>query len=78
MLDEPNANLDEAGETALITVLRDLKKRGTTVFMIVHQPSVLVAADRVLVSDRGRIGKLAKVVLTPPANPLETPKTTSP
>ncbi len=78
VLDEPNANLDEAGETALITVLRDLKKRGTTVFMIVHQPSVLVAADRVLMLDRGRIGKLAKVVLTPPANPLETPKTTSP
>ena len=34
VLDEPNANLDEAGDAALVNALRDLKTRGRTVFIV--------------------------------------------
>lgn len=55
VLDEPNANLDDAGEAALLRAVRDLRSQGKTVFMIVHQANLLSAADRVLVLDAGRI-----------------------
>jgi ATP-binding cassette subfamily C exporter for protease/lipase len=41
VLDEPNASLDDVGEAALLQALRDLKSRGKTVFMIVHQKNLL-------------------------------------
>ncbi|MBH9553322.1 type I secretion system permease/ATPase [Inhella sp. 4Y17] len=71
VLDEPNANLDDVGETALIRAVRDLKAGGSTVFMIVHQQKVLVACDRVLVLQAGQIAQIAevKVQTAPPAAP---------
>lgn len=59
VLDEPNANLDDAGEAALSKVVRELKAGGATVFMIVHQPSMLALVDRLLVLEAGRISQLA-------------------
>jgi ATP-binding cassette subfamily C exporter for protease/lipase len=41
VLDEPNANLDEAGDAALIAAILDLKARGRTVFVITHRMNVL-------------------------------------
>ena len=41
VLDEPNANLDEAGERALSMALREAKKKGIGVIVISHRPSVL-------------------------------------
>ena len=73
VLDEPNASLDDVGEAALVTTLRDLKKRGKTVFMIVHQPHLLAAADRVLVLEQGQVARLAPVVLKPAAAPTLDP-----
>ena len=65
VLDEPNANLDDLGETALVRTVRDLRGRGAAVFMIVHQQHLLAAADRVLVLEAGRITRLVPVVATP-------------
>jgi ATP-binding cassette subfamily C exporter for protease/lipase len=62
VLDEPNANLDDAGEAALINAVRDLKSRGTTVFMIVHQQSLLTVADRVLFLENGQATRLVPLV----------------
>ncbi len=62
VLDEPNANLDDVGEAALIQVVRDLKKQGTTVFMIVHQQSLLAVADRVLFLDNGQVARFVPLV----------------
>ena len=65
VLDEPNANLDDAGEAALIRTVRELKSRGKTVFMIVHQQHLLAAADHVLILDDGQISKFLPVVAPP-------------
>jgi ATP-binding cassette, subfamily C, bacterial exporter for protease/lipase len=61
VLDEPNANLDDIGETALLRTVAQLKERGKTVFMIVHQQHMLAAADRVLVLENGQITNFVKV-----------------
>ncbi|WP_137819717.1 type I secretion system permease/ATPase [Pseudomonas sp. 2FG] len=55
VLDEPNANLDDAGEKALVEVLEDLKRRGTTTILISHRPSVLGTVDKVLMLRDGNM-----------------------
>ena len=55
MLDEPNANLDDAGDAALVKAIQDLKARGRTVFVITHRLNVLAIADRLLVLNNGVI-----------------------
>jgi ATP-binding cassette subfamily C exporter for protease/lipase len=55
VLDEPNANLDEAGEAALTALVRQLKTEGTTVLLITHRPAILAAADRLITLRDGRI-----------------------
>jgi ATP-binding cassette subfamily C exporter for protease/lipase len=55
VLDEPNANLDDAGVAALGRAIVESKSRGATVFMIVHQRNLLAVADRVLVLNDGVI-----------------------
>jgi ATP-binding cassette subfamily C exporter for protease/lipase len=48
VLDEPNANLDDVGEAALVEAIIDLKKRGKTLILISHRPSVLSTVDKIL------------------------------
>lgn len=55
VLDEPNANLDEAGERALAGALREAKKRGITVIVISHRPSILSEVDKVMVIQDGAV-----------------------
>jgi ATP-binding cassette subfamily C exporter for protease/lipase len=55
VLDEPNANLDEAGEKALVQTLQTLKAQGTTVFVISHRSHLMDVADRLLVLADGLI-----------------------
>ena len=54
MLDEPNAFLDQAGETALIAAIAKARARGATVIVIAHRRGVLSAVDRLLVLEDGR------------------------
>ncbi len=49
ILDEPNANLDSAGEEALVTTIADLKKSGVTLVIVAHRPSILASVDKMLV-----------------------------
>ncbi|MBN1932748.1 MAG: type I secretion system permease/ATPase [Desulfobacterales bacterium] len=53
ILDEPNSNLDEAGEMDLVHALKRLKAQGTTVIMITHKPSLLSGVDKILVLKQG-------------------------
>jgi ABC-type protease/lipase transport system fused ATPase/permease subunit len=47
VLDEPNSNLDDVGERALTQAIIELKKRGSTVILITHRPSVLGVTDKI-------------------------------
>lgn len=49
VLDEPNSNLDESGEAALMKAIVDMKARGATVFLITHKTNILSLVDKILV-----------------------------
>jgi ATP-binding cassette subfamily C protein/ATP-binding cassette subfamily C exporter for protease/lipase/ATP-binding cassette subfamily C protein EexD len=53
ILDEPNSNLDQAGESSLAETLKALKQRGCTVIVVGHRPSTLSEADKLLVVQDG-------------------------
>ena len=55
VLDEPNAHLDEAGETALLRTVLELKAKGKTVFLISHRPGAIAVADRIMILRNGEI-----------------------
>lgn len=54
LLDEPNSNLDHAGEQALGAALAARRGR-TTVVMVTHRAPLVRHADRMLVLDAGRV-----------------------
>ena len=67
VLDEPNSNLDEQGEAALMQAIKDLKAWGSTVVIITHRRPILAATDGLLVIRDGRLvvyGPTAKVLQT--------------
>jgi ATP-binding cassette subfamily C protein EexD len=55
VLDEPNSNLDEQGEKALVSAVNTLKARGTTVVLITHRPNILQTTDKLAVINAGVI-----------------------
>jgi len=55
VLDEPNSNLDEAGEYALAMALRVMKDRGITVIFVTHKQNILSLADKLIVMQNGKI-----------------------
>ena len=60
VLDEPNANLDGAGEQALHKALVELKNRQCTILIVGHHPSVLRTADKLLVLKEGRVAAVGE------------------
>ncbi|MBK7003449.1 MAG: type I secretion system permease/ATPase [Rhodoferax sp.] len=55
VLDEPNANLDDAGEAALSNAISKLKTAGKTVVLITHRPAALAVADLLLILRDGQV-----------------------
>jgi ATP-binding cassette subfamily C protein/ATP-binding cassette subfamily C exporter for protease/lipase/ATP-binding cassette subfamily C protein EexD len=55
VLDEPNANLDQAGELALAAAVAELKRRGATIVIVSHRPSALQNVDKILFLKDGRV-----------------------
>lgn len=55
VLDEPNANLDEAGEAALARTVGQLKADGSTVILITQRPGIIAVADWLLLLHDGRV-----------------------
>ncbi len=56
ILDEPNSNLDEAGEQGLMGALGQLKAmEATTTIIITHKPALLSTVDKILVLEKGEM-----------------------
>ncbi|WP_270937320.1 type I secretion system permease/ATPase [Falsiroseomonas oryzae] len=55
VLDEPNSNLDGDAEQSLIRGLEDLKRRGTTVILVSHRPTLVQGVDKVLLMRDGAV-----------------------
>ena len=53
VLDEPNSNLDDVGEQALLSALIDLRKRGKTIVLITHRTSIISVTDKLLLLHEG-------------------------
>jgi len=55
VLDEPNSNLDEEGEKALLGAILAMKENGSTVILITHRPNILNIVDSVAVFAAGTL-----------------------
>ncbi len=55
VLDEPNANLDQDGETALMAAILAAAKRGAAIVIVAHRAGVLARVDRLVVMRDGVI-----------------------
>lgn len=49
VLDEPNSNLDDQGEAALVKAIKTLKESNTTVILITHRPNILQVTNKLAV-----------------------------
>jgi ABC-type protease/lipase transport system fused ATPase/permease subunit len=54
LLDEPDADLDDAGERALAQAICVLRKRQTTVVLVSHRSALLQLVDKVLIMNGGQ------------------------
>jgi ATP-binding cassette subfamily C protein/ATP-binding cassette subfamily C exporter for protease/lipase/ATP-binding cassette subfamily C protein EexD len=54
ILDEPNANLDQVGESALAGAVNELKRQGAAMVIVGHRPSTLAHADKILLLKDGK------------------------
>ena len=55
VLDEPNSNLDDAGEQALVRAVMQAKSEGRTVILITHRTSIVGIADNLMVLREGAV-----------------------
>lgn len=53
VLDEPNSNLDDAGERELTDALTRIKQKGGTVVVITHRTRILQCVDKILILKEG-------------------------
>lgn len=55
VLDEPNSNLDDAGEIGLVNAISYLKQIGSTVIIITHRPSILQVTNKIALIKQGAL-----------------------
>lgn len=55
ILDEPNSNLDSAGEASLTRAITALRAQGAVVIVMAHRPNVLLATNKLLLLEAGRM-----------------------
>lgn len=60
VLDEPNSNLDDAGEAALMQTLIQLKQEKVTTIIITHKINFLSIVDKILFLQNGMVAKFGK------------------
>lgn len=69
VLDEPNASLDSEGETALMQVMANLKRAGTTVIFVSHKMNLINLSDKTIILRDGRLQRMVptKDIMRPSA-----------
>jgi ATP-binding cassette subfamily C protein EexD len=55
VLDEPNSNLDEAGDKALVSALLQLKASAVTVIVISHRSGLMPVMDKLAALNQGQL-----------------------
>lgn len=55
VLDEPNSNLDNDGEQALLEAIKTLKEANRTVVIVTHKTNILAIVDKVLLLAGGKV-----------------------
>jgi putative ABC transport system ATP-binding protein len=55
LADEPTGNLDEANESIVLDIFKQLHKDGSTLIVVTHDPEVAEDAQRTVVLEHGRI-----------------------
>ncbi len=60
VLDEPNSNLDEEGEKALVNAILNMKQKGSTIILITHRPNILNVVDNIAVLANGALSAYGK------------------
>ena len=65
VLDEPDSNLDEAGEQALLAAIAKVREQRRTLILITHKPALLAGLEKLLVLQNGQLqafGPTARVL----------------
>lgn len=82
VLDEPNSNLDSAGDVALSNAIQAVKERNGIVIVIAHRPAAIAHVDKVLAMAGGKLQAigpkdevLRKVLVAVPNSPAQAPAT---
>lgn len=55
LADEPTGNLDTKTSFQILDLLKNINRRGTTIFMATHDDKLIGAQDRVIILDKGKI-----------------------
>lgn len=74
ILDEPNSNLDSAGEQALMQCITKLKEMHKTVILVTHKTNLLSLTDKTLMLVEGAVQKFGptREVFAPKKAPTKT------
>jgi ATP-binding cassette, subfamily C, bacterial EexD len=83
VLDEPNANLDMAGEEALLTTLGQLQRDGCTVVLVTHRTNVLQAVHTIAMIVGGKLARYGSredvlAAIARPSQPAVPPRQAGP
>lgn len=60
VLDEPNSNLDEEGDRALLNAILTMKANKSTIIFITHKTSILRISDKIAVLTQGTLSMFGK------------------
>ncbi len=71
LADEPTGNLDEANETIVLEIFRELHNSGNTILMVTHDPDIARQADRRIELAHGHLHY--DTALHGPSQPLNCP-----
>ncbi|MBV9075971.1 MAG: type I secretion system permease/ATPase [Methylobacteriaceae bacterium] len=78
VLDEPNSNLDNEGESALTQAILGVRARGGIAVVVAHRPSALAGVDQMLVMQEGRMSAFGpkEEVMSRITRPMAVPTAT--